>query len=115
MREGDTVSATDKDLWEYFAVLYKHSNKGIKGRGKERRIPTASEKAPSPKQEWQDGRKLSNDGPYYGMPKMVEGKQRRGGDCVEDIYEASDDMGRLLPSSSFECSVDLYGPPDGYE
>ena len=38
MEEGDTVSATDKDLWEYFSALYKNSNKGIKGRGKDRRI-----------------------------------------------------------------------------
>ena len=38
MREGDPVSATDKELWEYFSALYKNSNKGIKGRGKDRRI-----------------------------------------------------------------------------
>lgn len=25
-------------MWEYFALLYKNSNKGIKGRGKDRRI-----------------------------------------------------------------------------
>ena len=42
MREGDTVSAVDKDLWEYFAALYKNSNKGIKGRGKDRRIFTTT-------------------------------------------------------------------------
>ena len=42
MREGDTVSAIDKDLWEYFAALYKNSNKGIKGRGKDRRIFTTT-------------------------------------------------------------------------
>lgn len=40
MREGDAVSAVDKDLWEYFSSLYKNSNKGIKGRGKDRRIST---------------------------------------------------------------------------
>ena len=38
MREGDAVSVMDKELWEYFATLYKNSNKGIKGRGKDRRI-----------------------------------------------------------------------------
>ena len=26
----------DKELWEYFSTLYKNSNKGIKGRGKDR-------------------------------------------------------------------------------
>lgn len=39
-REGDQVSSQDKELWEYFATLYKNSNKGIKGRGKDRRIST---------------------------------------------------------------------------
>lgn len=38
MREGDCVTAADKELWEYFATLYKNSNKGIKGRGKDRKI-----------------------------------------------------------------------------
>jgi hypothetical protein len=35
---GDYVTEQDKELWEYFASLYKNSNKGIKGRGKDRRI-----------------------------------------------------------------------------
>lgn len=34
------MSPQDRDLWEYFATLYKNSNKGIKGRGKDRRIST---------------------------------------------------------------------------
>ena len=45
--EGDRISKTDKELWEYFSTLYKNSNKGIKGRGKDRRIasmPMDSEK-----------------------------------------------------------------------
>ena len=36
--EGDVISETDNELWEYFSSLYKNSNKGIKGRGKDRRI-----------------------------------------------------------------------------
>jgi hypothetical protein len=32
------VHAADKELWEYFANLYKNSNKGIKGRGKDRKV-----------------------------------------------------------------------------
>ncbi|KAH6383944.1 hypothetical protein HBI60_253450 [Parastagonospora nodorum] len=35
---GDYASHEDKELWEYFASLYKNSNKGIKGRGKDWRI-----------------------------------------------------------------------------
>ena len=45
----DAVPPQDRELWDYFADLYKHSNQGIKGRGKGRYIrtlPTFS--APSP-------------------------------------------------------------------
>jgi hypothetical protein len=41
------VTVQDKDLWEYFAALYKNSNKGIKGRGKDRRISAAPSSAVS--------------------------------------------------------------------
>ena len=51
MREGDTVSALDKDLWEYFSTLYKNSNKGIKGRGKDRRISTVPKEPGGAKRE----------------------------------------------------------------
>jgi hypothetical protein len=36
------VHAGDKELWEYFANLYKNSNKGIKGRGKDRKVGSNS-------------------------------------------------------------------------
>ncbi|KAJ5545362.1 hypothetical protein N7535_006249 [Penicillium sp. DV-2018c] len=36
----NNMSAADRELWLYFAGLYKNSNKGIKGRGKDRRIST---------------------------------------------------------------------------
>ena len=32
------MSDEDQELWEYFAILYKNSNKGIKGRGKDGRL-----------------------------------------------------------------------------
>ena len=51
MREGDAVSAMDKELWEYFATLYKNSNKGIKGRGKDRRIFANSREESNVKEE----------------------------------------------------------------
>ncbi|RKF53293.1 Zinc finger protein 79 [Golovinomyces cichoracearum] len=40
VQERDNVHAADKELWEYFANLYKNSNKGIKGRGKDRKVGT---------------------------------------------------------------------------
>lgn len=42
MTDGEPMSPQDRDLWEYFATLYKNSNKGIKGRGKDRRITPSS-------------------------------------------------------------------------
>ncbi|KAF2114948.1 zinc finger protein-like protein OZF [Lophiotrema nucula] len=47
IRAGELVSRHDKELWEYFAGLYKNSNKGIKGRGKDRRISAAPNSAVS--------------------------------------------------------------------
>ncbi|KAJ5873580.1 uncharacterized protein N7473_013453 [Penicillium subrubescens] len=42
MGDAGPMSPADRELWEYFAELYKNSNKGIKGRGKDRRISTTS-------------------------------------------------------------------------
>ena len=50
MRQGDAISSADRELWEYFATLYKNSNKGIKGRGKDRRIFTVSQNGSEAKQ-----------------------------------------------------------------
>jgi hypothetical protein len=36
--DGDVVEEWEKSMWEYFVGLYKNCNKGIKGRGKDRRI-----------------------------------------------------------------------------
>lgn len=48
--EPDRMSPQDAELWEYFAMLYKNSNKGIKGRGKDRRVSsTAKTRANSTK------------------------------------------------------------------
>ena len=41
-REGDVVDEWEKEMWEYFGSLYKNCNKGIKGRGKDRRISMIS-------------------------------------------------------------------------
>ncbi|KAF2012505.1 hypothetical protein BU24DRAFT_464893 [Aaosphaeria arxii CBS 175.79] len=45
---GEYVSEEEKGLWEYFSTLYKNSNKGIKGRGKDRRIPVISTPSSGP-------------------------------------------------------------------
>ncbi|KAM3073506.1 DNA-binding transcription factor [Clarireedia jacksonii] len=38
LSDAEKITSADKELWEYFAALYKNSNKGIKGRGKDRRV-----------------------------------------------------------------------------
>ena len=45
MGEHDTLTPKDMELWEYFASLYKNSNKGIKGRGKDRRVSALEKKS----------------------------------------------------------------------
>ena len=38
--QENVMSEEDRELWEYFSTLYRNCNKGIKGRGKDRRIGT---------------------------------------------------------------------------
>lgn len=38
MENPENLSKADQELWQYFADLYKNSNKGIKGRGKNRNV-----------------------------------------------------------------------------
>ncbi|KAJ5719585.1 hypothetical protein N7493_007163 [Penicillium malachiteum] len=47
IHDHGAVNPQDRELWEYFASLYKNSNKGIKGRGKDRRILTTKRAPPS--------------------------------------------------------------------
>ncbi|KAL8632257.1 hypothetical protein Q9189_002047 [Teloschistes chrysophthalmus] len=119
MREGDTVSATDKELWEYFAALYKHSNKGIKGRGKDRRISVVGEGDPSRGRELQSERGPKKGGPYDGVASRANMAAEHSGQEVrmEDIVDVCgdfDEMRRSTTPPGFECSMELYEPPDEY-
>jgi len=59
------MTPSDRELWTYFASLYKNSNKGIKGRGKDRKIvfssvlrnkdPDTKEPPPSDDSSYDDG------------------------------------------------------------
>jgi len=75
---GELMNSQDRELWEYFATLYKNSNKGIKGRGKDRRI------APSGKSGC--GSNMSRSLQAYGSDEDI--KQRRGS-CEELTYTGS--------------------------
>ena len=63
LREGDAMSEADRELWEYFSTLYKNSNKGIKGRGKDRRIAAVERDGKDLKQEARAGSSSSSTSP----------------------------------------------------
>ncbi|PVH67478.1 hypothetical protein DL98DRAFT_443518 [Cadophora sp. DSE1049] len=81
IKDGDIVHAGDKELWEYFANLYKHSNKGIKGRGKDRKVGSASSSSMSLNSGMRslgvNGRGFGMAGP--GRGNMVVGVGNMGG------------------------------------
>ena len=70
MQEGDAVSAAEKELWEYFSTLYKNSNKGIKGRGKDRKISATFKDHETAKREERNG-SASSDGDRVGTFEMT--------------------------------------------
>ncbi|KAL4871970.1 hypothetical protein BDV12DRAFT_162780 [Aspergillus spectabilis] len=80
--DGEHMNPQDRKLWEYFARLYKNSNKGIKGRGKDRRI------SPSSKSE-------SN-----GRPRSSADEKVRRGSYEDSVYTGA--------SSSDEDDVEPY-------
>jgi hypothetical protein len=47
LKDYDNVPKADRELWEYFAILYKNSNKGIKGRGKDRKVGAIMQTSPT--------------------------------------------------------------------
>jgi len=48
LQSGDSVDQWEKEMWEYFVNLYKNCNRGIKGRGKDRRISNTTGFARTP-------------------------------------------------------------------
>ena len=88
MREGDAVTAMDKDLWEYFATLYKNSNKGIKGRGKDRRI-FATARHDDDKRERQS-RSSSSDCSGHDTSEASDGGREKDDSCSSDSIESDE-------------------------
>ncbi|KAL4950576.1 hypothetical protein BDW69DRAFT_55159 [Aspergillus filifer] len=83
--DGDHMSPQDRKLWEYFATLYKNSNKGIKGRGKDRRISPSSK---------------SGIGGAVRRPSSAEDQARHGSYEGSSVYTGA--------SSSEEDEVEPY-------
>ncbi|KAJ5166496.1 uncharacterized protein N7482_005277 [Penicillium canariense] len=77
MGDAGPMNPADRELWEYFAELYKNSNKGIKGRGKDRRISTTGKRSG----HGPGGTSLGM-GMGSRMPSLESDEERRG--CYED-------------------------------
>jgi hypothetical protein len=109
---GDYVSVADKELWEYFASLYKNSNKGIKGRGKDRRISAMSSSS-------------AHHSQYTGMPNQSMHRsypgsyQHNDSDRSSRSSSASTDNGhhRSEPAYDFNAPIQTGYPPQntGYD
>jgi hypothetical protein len=96
---GDYLSHVDKELWEYFASLYKNSNKGIKGRGKERRISAMSPSA------------SNHHTPYAVMPnqsmhrRCLSSYPQNDSDCSSRSSSASTVNGNLRSEPVYDFSA----------
>jgi hypothetical protein len=81
LREADAMTPEDRRLWDYFAGLYKNSNKGIKGRGKDRKIS-----CPANKSALRNTDAEARDGP---LPS--------GSDDDDSNYSDDEDHGHFYP------------------
>lgn len=75
------LAPEERNLWAYFAELYKHSNKGIKGRGKDRRVairskPNNSSNGPSDAGKSSPSRPSSDEG---GVSSCDDDCENEGG------------------------------------
>ena len=89
------MNAADRDLWVYFAGLYKNSNKGIKGRGKDRQISkTKRSDAKSRCASMDRIRSVESEEGVSKMQLQMQMQMRRGG--FEDgfsVYNTSSSDG----------------------
>lgn len=91
------MSQADKELWEYFASLYKNSNKGIKGRGKDRRISALLSSA------------SSHPSSYTTMPMTAMHRSFSGS------YHQHHNSDRSSRGSSMSTDVSHHHPEHSYD
>ncbi|KAG9232773.1 putative asparagine-rich zinc finger protein AZF1 [Amylocarpus encephaloides] len=110
--DGDSIRSKDKELWEYFANLYKNSNKGIKGRGKEQKIGDSPMALTSPNTSLGRGRLVMNNGM---VGPQLSG---RGDDSRYDVFDADDESHSGRSGSGGPSSVSTGyddAPSDGFD
>lgn len=111
LRNPDEISQEDRELFEYFAELYKNSNRGIKGRGKDRKIQLGSKKAQAAdraagKHASQDmsitspnGSSHSNGDPGYGFNGDGSHMDEDDDGSVGSPYEQQQQLPPLRPGN----------------
>ena len=121
IKDGDVVGSADKELWEYFANLYKNSNKGIKGRGKDRKVGANSMALDSSMRNLHvgGGRYPPSGGPRGHLLAGGMDAGMRGNGKVEEHYGMydADDVSQSGSRSAGGSSVEPFddAPSDGYE
>ncbi|KAJ5173952.1 uncharacterized protein N7500_001883 [Penicillium coprophilum] len=87
------MNPADRELWIYFAGLYKNSNKGIKGRGKDRRISTTKRSDAQSSCDSMD--RIQSVESEEGVPKMQMQMQMRRGSFEDgfSVYNTSSSDG----------------------
>lgn len=95
LRDGEYVSEVERTLWKFFADTFENSNKGIKGRGKDRKVETIN-----------ISHQHNHLSSRMGYP---QGSHMMG---INSIHMASHDMrneGRQLSNGSRGRCYDVYG------
>ncbi|TVY73322.1 Asparagine-rich zinc finger protein, partial [Lachnellula suecica] len=120
IKDGDIVHAADKELWEYFANLYKNSNKGIKGRGRDRKVGPVSTSLNSSLRDLGVGgnayHTMSGAGRgnmVVGIMSGVMGGAGRGQNSQYEMFDADDGSQSSTSGSGSSCYDDA--PSDGFE
>ncbi len=112
IRDGDTVTAADKELWEYFSDLYKNSNKGIKGRGKDRKVGSVTS-APGTMVS-RNSMLRSNVGMEMDSSMQFDSREPSHVSSGYDMFDDDDGTGSASHGGS-SSTGSLYGADDGRE
>lgn len=72
LNSGEEVPEAERELFDYFAMHYKNSNKGIKGRGKAR---TVAERKTKPSQSPPTNPNPNTVTPQYPLPQIPPTQQ----------------------------------------
>ncbi|RFU25994.1 hypothetical protein B7463_g10351, partial [Scytalidium lignicola] len=91
MKDGDLVHAADKELWEYFATLYKNANKGIKGRGKDRKVGPNHSHNNSNNNNSNHFASHQNMHARYGMNNGATATAQRVNDIKYEMFDVDDE------------------------